>query len=93
MKSIIACILLTGCTYRYDTGSFTNDPPPANMPAAYPPQLHEPAPVPTAPPTCSPETEEQLEVTNKLDSKTQTIQTTATTHRTMKPCKLVFDAQ
>ena len=82
---------LTGCAYRYGTGYFMND-----VPVHRPPPPQEEAPEPTAQPVasadpipCSEETIEKLEVTNKLDSKNNTITTTAVTshtHDRSTPC-------
>lgn len=92
MKLAIAlCILLPGCSYRYGTGYFTNDLPPTNAPAAYPTTTAEPQPEPVAVVPAKKPCEEEgvktttLEVTNQLDSKNQTIKTTAVTETHTTP--------
>lgn len=85
------CCLLSGCAYRYGTGYFMNDLPPANAPAAYATPSAAPTPEPTAVAvTKEPCVEEgvkttTLEVTNQLDSKNQTIKTTAVTETHTTP--------
>lgn len=80
-KMLIAVfVCLPACSYRYGIGYFTNDIPPATMPVAYP---QTPAPPADA---CSGDEEEKLIVTNKLDSKSQTIETTAISRRSSKVC-------
>ena len=86
------CIILTGCAYRYGTGYFTNDPVPPAVPVAYPVPTAEPAtPVVVNKEPCVEEGVKTttLEVTNQLDSKNQTIKTTAVTEThttTPAPC-------
>ena len=87
---LLPCIILSGCAYRYGTGYFMND-----VPVHRPPPVPTETPDPPPPPVASAEpTEddceqvlEQLEVTNKLDSKNNTITTTAVTkHERSKRC-------
>lgn len=81
------CIMLTGCSYRYGTGYFANDPPPP-VPVAYPVPATEPAtPVVVNKEPCVEEGVKTttLEVTNQLDSKNQTIKTTAVTETHTTP--------
>jgi hypothetical protein len=84
LKVFLFATILSGCSYRYGAGYFSlNDPPPSEMPAAYP-TTNAPQPVVAAP--CENESEEKLVVTNKLDSQNQTIETTAITKRTSNQC-------
>lgn len=72
-------LCLSGCSYRYGTGYFTNDPI-----TPHPPVVVSSDPIP-----CKEETLEKLEVTNKLDSTNNTITTTAVTshtHDRSNPC-------
>lgn len=87
--AILLCFTLTGCAYRYGTGYFMNDLPPANAPTAYPTSEPKPAPIASSTPK-EPCVEEgvkttTLEVTNQLDSKNQTIKTTAVTETHTTP--------
>lgn len=88
---VLLPLLLGGCAYRYGTGYFMNDLPPAKAPAAYtesePVAAHQPEVVPSEKP-CEDDKVTTLEITNQLDSKNQTIKTTAVTetHETRKPC-------
>ncbi|NBU72355.1 MAG: hypothetical protein EBS53_13090 [Bacteroidetes bacterium] len=99
MKHIVflGALLLQGCSYRYGTGYFSlNDPPPNGASAAYPSTTVEKPYAtstdaagtvqPEQPPPCD-EHEEKLVVTNKLDSKNQTIETTAVSKRSTNPCQ------
>lgn len=91
---LLLFVLVTGCTYRYGTGYFTNDVPAQSPPAAQPVTTtvtqHDYAPVPVT--TAEPAEDceqmlEKLEVTNKLDSKNNTITTTAVTkHERSRRC-------
>ncbi len=94
-KSIFICVFLAGCTYRYGTRSFVIDNrtvEPASTSEPYP--MH----IPDDPPVvinkqvhpCKSEKTEKLVVTNELDSKNNTIVTTAVSTRsedTESPCK------
>lgn len=87
--SLTLCCLLSGCAYRYGTGYFMNDLPPTSAPTAYASAPATPPPVETATPK-EPCVEEgvkttTLEVTNQLDSKNQTIKTTAVTETHTTP--------
>ncbi len=79
LGSTILIVSLTGCSYRYGAGYFAlNEQAPAPQPSATNPQ-----PIATAVPVeedCE-QVIEQLEVTNKLDNKNNTITTTAVTKR------------
>lgn len=87
--------LLTGCAYRYGTGYFLGgETPKQPEPEHYPMTIPSSTPQPTASagPKIPCDTEgvktTTLEVTNQLDSKNQTIKTTAVTetHETRNPC-------
>jgi len=79
LGSMILIMSLTGCAYRYGAGYFiANDQPPVAQPV---PQ--ETQPIASAEPIeedCE-QVIEQLEVTNRLDNKNNTITTTAVTKR------------
>ena len=78
MKAFILFLLLSGCTYRYDTGSFAND---AHV------YSHAPAVPVTYEPIPCPESTSKIEVTNKLNNETNTITTTAvSSHSQIDPC-------
>ena len=79
IKIMLLCCLLSGCSYRYGTGYFSNDIPPATAPAAYPVATAQPEPV--AKKQCDGEKTTKLEVVNKLDSKNQTLTTDVTETR------------
>lgn len=95
-KSIFVCIFLAGCTYRYGTRSFVIDnrtvEPVAPSAEPYPMEIPNDPPVvvnnQVVP--CKTEKTEKLVVTNQLDSKNNTIVTTAVSTRTEdkeSPCK------
>jgi hypothetical protein len=78
MKRYIVLLLLPACTYRYETGSFTNDPHQYS-------QNYLTAPAIEAIP-CK-ESTSKIEVTNKLNNETNTITTTAvSSHSQIDPC-------
>lgn len=94
-KSIFICVLLAGCTYRYGTSSFVIDNRQTEQVATAEPYPME---IPNDPPVvinnkvmpCKNEKTEKLVVTNQLDSKNNTIVTTAVSTRTEEqenPCK------
>lgn len=87
---LLPLVLVTGCAYRYGTGYFMNDVP-VHRPPTVPTETPDPPPAPVA--SSEPTEEdceqvlEKLEVTNKLDSKNNTITTTAVTkHERSKRC-------
>lgn len=85
--AIPLCIMLAGCSYRYGTGYFVNDPPPS-VPVAYPvPTVESTTPIAVNKEPCVEEGVKTttLEVTNQLDSKNQTIKTTAVTETHSAP--------
>lgn len=91
--TILMTLLLTGCAYRYGTGYFIAGDKKPPEPEDYPMTIPSSAPVIASAEPKIPCDEEgvkttTLEVTNQLDSKNQTIKTTAVTetHETRKPC-------
>lgn len=84
MRFLIPAVLLTtGCVYRYGTRTFEVDNRKEPEPDHYPMTLPSAEPVASAVPVeedCE-QVIEQLEVTNKLDNKNNTITTTAVTKR------------
>ncbi|NBZ95432.1 MAG: hypothetical protein EBR40_03245 [Proteobacteria bacterium] len=86
---LLPLVLVTGCAYRYGTGYFMNDVPVHAPPATVPVAPPDPPPVASAEPAeedCE-QMLEKLEVTNKLDSKNNTITTTAVTkHERSRRC-------
>lgn len=85
---LLPVVALTSCAYRYGTGYFMNDvpvrPPQPAVTAESDPQPQASAEPPSE--DCE-QVLEQLEVTNKLDSKNNTITTTAVTkHERSKRC-------
>ena len=90
---LIIPLLLTGCAYRYGTGYFISNDKKPPEPEDYPMTIPAPSASPSAVVEEIPCNEEgvkttTLEVTNQLDSKNNTIKTTAVTetHETRKPC-------
>jgi hypothetical protein len=98
MKKFIIVMLLSGCSYRYGTNSFVvgNDPPEARptyvqtnpvetFPVESPVAVTPPTPTVTAkpvdPPMCRSELDRMV-IINKLNSKDNTIETTAESTRT-----------
>jgi hypothetical protein len=87
-KSIFICLFLTSCTYRYGTRSFVVDNRTTELTA--PTAEPYPMEIPADPPAvvtkqvtpCKIEKTEKLVVTNHLDSKNNTIVTTAVSTRT-----------
>ncbi len=93
-KSIFICVFLAGCTYRYGTSSFVVDnrttEPVAPTAEPYPMQVPTETTTTKQVVPCKNETTEKLVVTNQLDSKNNTIVTTAVSTRTEdqeNPCK------
>lgn len=84
MRFLIPAILLTsGCAYRYGAGYFIANDRKEPEPDHYTMTLPSAEPVASAVPVdedCE-QVIEQLEVTNKLDNKNNTITTTAVTKR------------
>ena len=86
--------LLTGCAYRYGAGYFIGPEKKQPEPEDYPMTIASATPQPTASAEVKPPCDTEgvktttLEVTNQLDSKNQTIKTTAVTetHETRNPC-------
>jgi len=82
-------VLLTGCAYRYGAGYFIGPEKKQPEPEDYPMALPTAVPVASSAPK-EPCVEEgvkttTLEVTNQLDSKNQTIKTTAVTETHTTP--------
>lgn len=74
-RAFLFSLVLSGCTYRYDTASFVTDSRPQT-----------PVQVQSDPIPC-PEAKSTIEVKNTLDNSTNTITTTATsTHSRIDPC-------
>jgi hypothetical protein len=92
LVKLTVVFLLQGCAYRYGAGTFfVGEDVSTQAPAAYPEPAVASAPQVSAKtdPQCKDDSEETLEVINKLDSKNQTIVTTAKTKReSVRKCEI-----